>query len=82
MNKVGVFGLRVVPNGVNATTAEWGGGGAPLYRPGTGSLLRRGPTALPEIYTITLQRGSRSAIVSVLGDKIKCQITVSKMFRL
>lgn len=34
--KVGVFASRVVPNGVDATTAEWEGGALPFIYAGQG----------------------------------------------
>lgn len=37
--KVGVFASRVVPNGVDATTAEWEGGAVPFICAGDGDLF-------------------------------------------
>lgn len=46
--KKGLFGLRVVPNGVDATTAEWEGGATRFIQAGQGicSCARRKKTRL------------------------------------
>lgn len=41
--KVGVFASRVVPNGVDATTAEWEGGAVPFICARDGDLFPCAP---------------------------------------